>query len=305
MTQHETPNCDTGSTSTEFSVTMELPYRNDRDAHKSLLITFTSKFEFEIDLQHPFIRDEINRIVGEDNFPLAFGRLLTLGNLAADPQIFDKLDSNSIDYGLLGKSDSITVNDAKGQPIRHLRKYESEVIWERMKAASMRARMLAILLDAVFEQIGSKYQAHVNTIASVFRSRFISERDANIFARAYRYYCKGLYDDAARTTLPSIETVIRSIAHAIYGSAYIDPKDKRDGRESSLGRLISMLDQKLPEMFLRELKTILTDPLGLNLRNIHLHGLAKLEPKHDAAIILYTAAQLTLIRVDTTERIPN
>ena len=61
-----------------------------------------------------------------------------------------------------------------------------------------------------------------------------------------------------------------------------------------------MLDPNLPELFRWELEAILTDPLGLNLRNTHLHGLADPEPKHDAAIILYTAGQLTLIHSENT-----
>ena len=79
----------------------------------------------------------------------------------------------------------------------------------------------------------------------------------------------------------------------------VEPERGRDGHGSALGRLISMLDPNLPESFRWELGAVLTDPLELNLRNVHLHGLAETNPKHDAAIILYTAARLTLIHGDT------
>ena len=55
----------------------------------------------------------------------------------------------------------------------------------------------------------------------------------------------------------------------------VEPERGRDGHGSALGRLISMLDPNLPESFRWELGAILTDPLELNLRNVHLHGLAE------------------------------
>ena len=94
--------------------------------------------------------------------------------------------------------------------------------------------------------------------------------------------------------------MIRSVAEETVGSSYVDPQRRRDGHESALAALISKLDRGLPESFRWELRTVLTDPIGLNLRNIHLHGLPSAEPKHDAAIILYTAARLTLITVHPT-----
>ena len=41
-----------------------------------------------------------------------------------------------------------------------------------------------------------------------------------------------------------------------------------------------MLDPNLPESFRWELGAVLTDPLELNLRNVHLHGLRELVDHH-------------------------
>ena len=284
----------------EQSMTVRVTRKSGVLDLESLFVTFTTKFEVEIDLDHPLIRDEIDRIVGEDGLPSAFARLLALGDLAADPKIVYRPDSEFSTLGSPERPLHITVNDAKGQPIRPINRQESEVEWERKKAAQMRARFLAILVDATLVRIGSRYRQELDTVSSVFRAQFISDRDAEIFGRALRYYWEGHYDDAARVALPSIEAVIRSIVQAIRGSSYVEPKAGRDGYESTLGRLISMLDPNLPELFRWELEVILTDPLGLNLRNTHLHGLADPEPKHDAAIILYTAGQLTLIHSENT-----
>ena len=211
------------------------------------------------------------------------------------------LNSEFLTIGTPERPVSMTMNDSKGQPIRYLKRHKDELDWQRTKLGRLRSRFLAVLLDAILERIGSKYRVELDVLSSFFQSQFISQRDAASFARAIHYYWEGYYDDAARVALPSIETVIRSIVQTAHGSSYVEPKPGRDGYESTLGRLISMLDPYLPESYRSELRAVLTDPLGLNLRNIHLHGLAEPDPKHDAAIILYTAASLTLIHADIGE----
>ena len=227
-----------------------------------------------------------------------------MGDMGADPQILETPDSELPALRWLGKSAPLTINDTKGQPIRLLDKEESQIQWNCTRAACLRARMLAILLDEMLTRIGSTYRPDPDTASAAFRAEFVSERDAGILARALRYYWDRRYEDAARVALPSIETVIRSLAQATQGSSYVEPQAGRDGRESTLGRLISLLPESLPALFRWDLRTILTDPLGLNLRNVHLHGLAEAEPKHDTAIILCTAARLTLIHTTPQHSLP-
>ena len=300
MTRHDEHQL-AASTYTGHSITIQTPYKTDGRKHESLFVTFTTEFEFEVDPDHPIIKGEINRIIGGDDLASALDRLLELGDLAIDPQILDRPDSAFLTIGTPEQPIHMTVNDSKGQPIRYLKGHEDEVDWERTKLGRLRSRFVAFLLDAILERICSKYRVELDVLSSFFRSQFISPRDAAIFARAMHYYREGYYDDAARVALPSIETVIRSIVQTVHGSSYVEPKQGRDGYESTLGRLISMLNSDLPESFRSELGAVLTDPLGLNLRNIHLHGLAEPNPKHDAAIILYTAARLTLIQADIGE----
>ena len=289
------------SMNTEFSVTIRMPYKTDGHKLESLFVTFTSEIDLEIEPDHPIFKEEINRIVGEDDPTTALARLLELGDLATDQRISGRPDNDFLTLGTPEQPIRMTVNDAKGQPIRDLKRHEQELEWERTRQGSLRAQFLAVLLVVILERIGSKYRVDLDVLSCFFRTQFISVRDAAIFARALHYYWEGFYDDAARVALPSIESVIRSIVQTVHGNSYIEPKQGRDGHESTLGRLISMLDPHLPKSFRLELGAVLTDPLGLNLRNTHLHGLAEPYPKHDAAIVLYTAARLTLIHAVTNE----
>ncbi len=293
MTTDENRDRATAWAEAQFSETMSI-LRGER-ADEPEHITLTSTFDLEVDLEDPLIRNELNRVVGTDDFRSAFKRCLEIGAIAIDPEILDMADQVLVVHRIEGEPIPWTVNDGKGQPIRPLMSQEAHIDWQRSKAASLRARTFAMFLDEMLTQIGSRYQPHLDTVSAAFRAQFVSERDAGIFARALGYYWQSHYDDAARVALPSIESAVRAIVQTIYGGSYIEPKRHRDGRESTLGALISKLYQSLPESFLSDLRIVLTDPLGLNLRNIHLHGLAEAEPKHDAVIILYTAARLTLI----------
>ena len=285
------------SVDAQFSVSIQLPRDTRRDTRQSLLLTLTTEFDLNVDVEDPLLRDCIDHVVGADDFPSAFARLLEVGDVATEPQPSAGSNTEIAADESFQRSLRMTVNDEKGRPIRHLKGPESQVDWQRMKTARLRAGFVGILLDEMLTRIGSTYRADLNVVSSAFRAPFISERNARLFARALGCYWEGHYDEAARIALPSIEAVIRSLAQTAHGSSYVEPKRGRDGRESTLGRLISMLDSNLPDSFQWDLSAILTEPLGLNLRNMHLHGLAQREPKHDAAIILYTAARLTLISV--------
>ena len=299
MTQRESQRREAASAKTLFSISIQLPRDASRATRQSLLLTLTSAFDLNVDLEDPLLRDWIDHVVGADDFPSAFARLLEVGDVATEPQPLAGSDTEVATDKSFEQLLSITVNDGKSQPIRYLNRPESQVYWQRMKVARLRARFVAVLLVEILTRIGSKYRADLNVVSPAFRAQFISDRDARNFARSLHCYWEGYYDDAARIALPSIEAVIRSIVQTTHGDSYVEPRRGRDGHESTLGRLISMLDPTLPESFRCELSTILTDPLGLNLRNVHLHGLAPVDPKHDAAIILYTAARLTLISAYT------
>lgn len=274
---------------------MRLPHSEEDGPETSQSVTFTTSFELETDLEHPLIRGEVERVVGDDEFSAALARLLAWGDVAADQRILRVPETETPKGDWFGGESPITVNDERGQPIRHLKRQQSQVLWEQMRKAGLRARFFSMLLDEALVRIGTKYDPDRDTVASAFRAQFIQKEDAASFGRALYYYWQGDYADASRVALPSIEAVIRSLVQAAHGNSYVEPKGGRDGHESTLGALIEMLPASLPEAFRWDLRAILTDPLGLNLRNVHLHGLARPERSHDAAIILYTAARLTLI----------
>ena len=274
---------------------MHSPRRAGEDSGVSPPLTVTSKFELEADLEDPLIRREIERVVGQDDFSSAVGRLLEWGDVAADPRIFSLPDQVVVEETWLSDVPAVTVNNEAGRPIRHLSRQESRVQWERMRMARLRSRLFAILLADALVRIGSSYGPNVDEVASSFLAQFVPVREAETFGRALHYFWEGQHHDAARVALPSVEAVIRSMVRSTRGDSYVEPKGGRDGHESTLGALIRMLPESLPESFRWDLAAVFTEPLGLNLRNVHLHGLAEEGVGRDAAIILYTAARFTLI----------
>ena len=171
------------TTNTEISITIQTPCKADGRNYESLSVTFTTEFEFEVDIDHSTIKGEINRIVGEDDLASALARLLALGDLAIDPQILDRPDSGFLTLGTPEQPIHMTVNDSKGQPIRYLKGHEDELDWERTKRGRLRSRSLAVLLVAILEKICSRYRVELEVLSSFFRNQFISPRDAAIFCQ--------------------------------------------------------------------------------------------------------------------------
>ena len=300
MTQHGGQGPETGSSEAQLSETIRLQRPDVGGAQAPLDVTLTSTILLEVDLKHPLIREVLDFIVGADDFTSALSRLLTLGDVTAAPDLPEGSGSHSLGQSWAGQGVPTAANDAKGRPIRLLKEGEAFVGWERAKTARLRAQGFTLVLAEALLRIGQEYRPSLPIVSAAFRSQFISVRDAAAFARALNYYWSGHYDDASRVALPSIEAVVRSIVEEATGDSYVDPQRTRDGHESALGVLIARLEGCLLESFRQELRTVLTDPIGLNLRNIHLHGVAPTESRHDAAVILYTAARLTLISARRT-----
>ena len=114
--------------------------------------------------------------------------------------------------------------------------------------------------------------------------------------RALGHYCAGSFDESIHVALPRIEGVLRGVLVAAGGIAYTEPQGGRAGHDKTLGAILSELSPGFPdEGWRRSLLVVLTEPIGLNLRNRYLHGLVERAQKADAALVLHLAANLRLL----------
>lgn len=132
-------------------------------------------------------------------------------------------------------------------------------------------RLIAEVLQVAAERFGPPTETEFE---SVFSSDLIKTRFAKPLAHGAYLIATGRPDDGAHVMLPRIESVIRELAFQCGCPITIDPKGNVPGGVKTLGATLAMLEGIIEEDWRRHFVNLLVDPLGVNLRNRVLHGLA-------------------------------
>ena len=254
----------------------------------------------EMEIPTEQIEAIVEAIVGVDGVAPALDRLATaLGSPTGDPveieQAVDEAAQQFVFTRLVGR----VVLDDEGRPILYLDTDE-----DKRRADVVDREKLNILFDtgvtqAALDRIRDRYSASTDEIRNFFLCGYINAEEADAFARALEHYWSGRFDESLHVALPRIEAVLRRILAEAGRVVYREPRGSSPGGVRTLGRILKDLRPYFGddhEGWWRSLRTTLTDPLGLNLRNRHLHGLAGPATKHEAAAVLKIAAFLRLVR---------
>jgi hypothetical protein len=94
---------------------------------------------------------------------------------------------------------------------------------------------------------------------------------------------------------PRIEHAIRNAARGVGLIVLRLPEGEKPGGVRPLGSIIASLRGAIPEPWRATLDTILTDPLGLNLRNAYAHGLAGTGSALASTLLIYVAVLLARV----------
>jgi hypothetical protein len=112
-----------------------------------------------------------------------------------------------------------------------------------------------------------------------------------------RAYWAGDFEGAVHTAVPRIEAAARALALELDQAAYQVARANEPGKDVGLGVLLSILEKVgLDPAWERFLRTFLTGPLGMNVRNDVAHGFVLRPPAREtAALALRALAVLTLL----------
>lgn len=170
------------------------------------------------------------------------------------------------------------------------------------KAATAQHRVLAARVWSVFavdvlHRFEQKYgRPDHQQLTEFFTSTFIEEAIAERIARAFELWWDGQSDEAAHILVPRIEAIIREVARQLGLPVIREPQADKPGGVRSLGDLLFALEGRLPTAgWHAYLFSLLTDPLGLNLRNVIAHGMRAGISTKDAALLLHAACYLRLV----------
>ncbi len=256
-----------------------------------------------LDLEVPVeqLEAEIDNIVGRDGVGPALYRLaVAFGPPAGDPAEIEQAVDDAAQQFVFRRLVGRVVLDDEGKPILYLDTDE-----DKRRAGVVEREMLNILFDAgvtqaALDRIGERYSVNADEIREFFLCGYINAEEADAFARALEHYWSGRFDESLHVALPRIEAVLRRILAEAGGVVYREPRGSSPGGVRTLGRILKDLRPYFGddhEGWWRFLRTTLTDPLGLNLRNRYLHGLAGPATKHEAAVVLKIAAFLRFVRL--------
>jgi hypothetical protein len=134
------------------------------------------------------------------------------------------------------------------------------------------------LLGAVFVELLKRFvakfgQPSEQELAEFLEVGVIDERLAKRCASAVGYYWEGEYDAAGHLLVPRIEAVVRRLCVAVGIPVTTLPQGQRLGGVVTLGLLLERLKGRMDESWRRYLRHVLTDDLGLDIRNQVCHGL--------------------------------
>ena len=230
----------------------------------------------EMEIPTEQIEAIVEAIVGVDGVAPALDRLATaLGSPTGDPveieQAVDEAAQQFVFTRLVGR----VVLDDEGRPILYLDTDE-----DKRRADVVDREKLNILFDTgvtqtALDRIRDRYSASTDEIRNFFLCGYINAEQADAFARALEHYWSGRFDESLHVALPRIEAVLRKVLAEAGGVVYSEPRGSSPGGVRTLGAILEDLRPVFGddhEGWWRSLRTALTDPLGLNLRNRYLHG---------------------------------
>jgi Domain of unknown function (DUF4209) len=170
----------------------------------------------------------------------------------------------------------------------------SDLAWTEKYHIAIRGRMLADALD----RVGAVAPPDPDELALHLSDRGAGRLPlAAAAARAFGRYWDGDYESSPHTAAPRIEAAARELVLSLDIAAYQVARATEPGKYVGLDALIGLLaDAGLDRSWERFLRTLLTGPLGMNLRNDTAHGFVIADPGRETAALALRALGL-LVRL--------
>lgn len=162
---------------------------------------------------------------------------------------------------------------------------------ERARAASFWGLFAANALDVIAETFERPTRT---ALTEFFTNELIEVEVAERMARALELYWDGQPDESAHLLVPRLERVMRGMARRVGVPVFREPEGAKPGGVEALGSLLQDISGAFADPgWHAYLVVLLTDPLGLNLRNVISHGLAPQVGRPAAALLLQAACLLS------------
>lgn len=195
---------------------------------------------------------------------------------------------------VMGPDNASTIYRATDQEShRYLALAEQQALGERIWAV-----YAAKALFEIKEKFGVPDRAE---LTSFFQSDLVTEETAERFARSVEIFWGGEFDESGHTIVPRIERVYRDLARTIGVNVVREPRGTTPGGVVTFGSLMAKLEPVFEEnSWFAFHRSVLVNPLGLNLRNLICHGLVDRVGPNEVALLIQIAIQLRGLRLKVT-----
>jgi hypothetical protein len=252
----------------------------------------------EINIPWEQAEESVREVVGSDSVDAALGRFGNWGPPTGDPHRTMRDVEERMRRFVFQSIVSRVVTHRAGYPVQFL-----ETDADRRRAAQAEQEVLAasihtILAAEAVTRMETQYRPTHEQLSQLFETDFIRADQADAFVRTFEHFWAGRFDEAIHIALPRIEAVLRQILARAGGVVYREPRGVEPGGVRPLGTILRDLEPLMDPGWWRFLWVVLSEPLGLNLRNEYLHGLAELGTRSHAALVLQVAAHLRLLTLE-------
>ena len=239
--------------------------------------------------------ESVREVVGRDTLGAALARFGNWGPPTGDPQRTRRHVEDRRSRFAYRSIVSTVVTHKAGYPVKYLESDDDRRRAAQAEHEVLAASVYAVLGAEVLKRIATQYSPTQEQLRQLLASDFIRGDQADAFARAFDHFWAGRFDEAIHIALPRIEAVLRQILIRAGGVAYREPRGVESGGVRPLGMVLRDLEPLMDPAWWRFLWVVLAEPLGLNLRNEYLHGLAEQGTQSHATLVLQVAAHLRLL----------
>jgi hypothetical protein len=261
----------------------------------------------EIQLSSEEVERYVSSFVDPEDWRKSLQRFALHGPPGGEPEKLDEDVSKQMqDHPFQFLVTKMVLDPDTGIPI-----YEATDEASHRRAASAQQRMFAMRLWGMFAiQVLLRIEKDCGRpggeeLTEFFATELIDASNAKRIAEALELWWDGKFDQSAHILAPRLEAVIREMARSVGLPIVREPVANRPGRVRGLGEILSGLKGHLATPGWHAYFTsLLTDPLGLNLRNVISHGLRSEIGADDAALMIHVACYLAMLAQSKREPEP-
>ena len=254
----------------------------------------------EMEIPNDVYEGFINSFVNVQNTAEAIGRLALhcpIGPLNDDAQ---SVRDEMRDFPLVHMIPTTAFN-SEGLPAAHISSEDGKFDYAILRRHGMLISMWAGVLTDILRRLCETEHFISEAVRDNVGGQVVDAQTAASVAKALEYFRSGEFEASLLTLVFRIEPIVRDISRALGIPIYQEPS--LDGRfvggYVGLGKLLHLLDGRLPEPQRRYLEVLLVEQSGLNLRNRVAHGLITEVAPGEAALAFH--ALLILASLGTTE----